>query len=224
MHVQHALRHCFALTLFAGTLVSSFKTRGCLALLKLGNHKSWRRWCKLICPRWRGGYSFPNRKYWQWWKARSTIEHPGGPLACDALPSYSRCFSTAFRECRSRGTSVWQWAKRFPRSEPPCHWRKCAAWWWSLYTFCCNSVSPPCYSILLLWSIPLHHLQAPKGAHGCISVVLFSLCMNENPRSVLKVLFWWWIHLWFQKRSQVIRSPPNPNGFGSCIGRVYELW
>jgi hypothetical protein len=125
---------------------------------------------------------------------------------------------------RSRGTSVWQRAKRFPRSEPPCHWRKCAAWWWSLHTFCCNSVSPPCYSILLLWSIPLRYLQAQKGAHGCISVVLFSLCMNENLRSVLKVPFWWWIHPWFQKRSQVIRSPPNPNGSGSCIGRVYELW
>jgi hypothetical protein len=33
MHVKHALRHCFALTLFASTLVSSFKTCGCLALV-----------------------------------------------------------------------------------------------------------------------------------------------------------------------------------------------
>jgi hypothetical protein len=50
------------------------------------------------------------------------------------------------------------------------------------------------------------------------------LWSSENPRSVLKVPFWWWIHPWFQKRSQVIRSSPNPNGSGSCIGRLYELW
>jgi hypothetical protein len=43
------------------------------------------------------------------------------------------------------------------------------------------------------------------------------LWSGENPRSVLKVPFWWWIHPWFQKRSQVIRSSPNPNGSGSCI-------